>query len=121
MNRRGGHQSIFMVLPVFLLASPAAIADLSDSGSADKATLERVHPAKPAYSPYAGRDYPTRPFFGDTHLHTAFSMDAGAFGARLSPRDAYRFARGEEIDSSTPASSISRRRAGQPTKPGASA
>ena len=41
------------------------------------------------------------PLFGDTHLHTGFSMDAGAFGARLTPRDAYRFARGEEITSNT--------------------
>ena len=48
-----------------------------------------------------GRSYPTRPFFGDTHLHTSFSMDAGAFGARLGPRDAYRFARGEEIMASS--------------------
>jgi len=61
---------------------------------------ERVFP-EPPYSPYAGRNYPTRPYFGDTHLHTAFSMDAGAFGARLSPRDAYRFAHGEEVTSST--------------------
>jgi hypothetical protein len=56
---------------------------------------------KPAYSPYANRDFPTRPFFGDTHLHTSFSMDAGAFGARLSPRDAYRFARGEQVTASS--------------------
>jgi hypothetical protein len=28
-------------------------------------------------------------------------MDAGAFGARLTPEDAYRFARGEEVESST--------------------
>jgi uncharacterized protein DUF3604 len=28
-------------------------------------------------------------------------MDAGAFGCRLGPRDAYRFARGEEITAST--------------------
>ena len=28
-------------------------------------------------------------------------MDAGAFGARLGPRDAYKFARGEEVISST--------------------
>jgi hypothetical protein len=40
-------------------------------------------------------------FFGDTHLHTAVSFDAGAFGVRLGPEDAYRFARGEEIESST--------------------
>jgi hypothetical protein len=39
--------------------------------------------------------------FGDTHLHTTFSMDAGAFGARLGPRDAYRFARGEEVQASS--------------------
>jgi Protein of unknown function (DUF3604) len=57
--------------------------------------------ARPPYSPYAGRNYPTRPFFGDTHLHTSFSMDAGAFGARLSPRDAYKFARGEQLTASS--------------------
>ena len=56
---------------------------------------------RPAYSPPAGRNFPTRPFFGDTHLHTSFSMDAGAFGARLTPRDAYRFAKGEEITASS--------------------
>ena len=42
-----------------------------------------MFPAKRAYSPYAGRNFPTRPLFGDTHLHTMFSFDAGAFGARL--------------------------------------
>jgi hypothetical protein len=70
-------------------------------GTASKADLEKVHPTKPPYSPYAGRNFPTRPYFGDTHLHTGFSMDAGAFGARLGPRDAYRFARGEELESNT--------------------
>jgi hypothetical protein len=54
-----------------------------------------------AYSPYAGSRLPSRPYFGDTHLHTSFSMDAGAFGARLGPRDAYRFARGEEVTASS--------------------
>ncbi|MDA8140549.1 MAG: DUF3604 domain-containing protein [Desulfobacteraceae bacterium] len=70
-------------------------------GTADKEMLEKVLPTKPPYSPYAGRNFPTRPLFGDTHLHTGFSMDAGAFGARLTPRDAYRFARGEELISNT--------------------
>ncbi|MBM6584081.1 DUF3604 domain-containing protein [Microvirga sp. BT689] len=56
---------------------------------------------KPSYSPYANRDFPARPFFGDTHLHTSFSMDAGAFGARLGPREAYRFARGEQLTASS--------------------
>ena len=53
-----------------------------------------------SYSPYAGRNFPTMPLWGDTHLHTGNSFDAGAFGARLTPDDAYRFARGDEIKSS---------------------
>ncbi len=53
------------------------------------------------YSPYAQRSFPSRPLWGDTHLHTAISFDAGAFGARLLPPDAYRFAKGEEVVSST--------------------
>ena len=48
-----------------------------------------------------GAQLPTRPFFGDTHLHTSSSFDAVAFGNRLGPEDAYRFARGEEVVSST--------------------
>ena len=58
-------------------------------------------PNRKLYSPYAGRSFPSQVFFGDTHLHTGMSMDAGAFGARLTPDDAHRFARGEEVTSST--------------------
>ena len=54
-----------------------------------------------APAPVATADYPTRVFFGDTHLHTALSMDAGAAGAKLMPADAYRFAKGQEVTSST--------------------
>jgi hypothetical protein len=63
--------------------------------------LEGAFPAQKHFSPYAGRNFPTQVYWGDTHLHTGMSMDAGAFGARLSPEDAYRFARGEELTSST--------------------
>lgn len=70
-----------------------------DSGTIDS-TKVGSHQQKPAYSPYANRNFPTRPMFGDTHLHTSFSMDAGAFGARLTPRDALRFARGEQVTAS---------------------
>ncbi len=64
-------------------------------------TLKDAFPAQKHYSPYAGRSFPTNVYWGDTHLHTGMSMDAGAFGARLGPEDAYRFARGEELASST--------------------
>jgi len=53
------------------------------------------------YSPYASRNFPARPLWGDTHLHTAISFDAGAFGTRLMPADSYRFAKGHEIISSS--------------------
>ena len=51
------------------------------------------------FSPYAGRNFPIEVYWGDTHLHTSQSMDAGAFGVRLMPEDAHRFARGEEVTS----------------------
>ncbi|MGF1562980.1 MAG: DUF3604 domain-containing protein [Geminicoccaceae bacterium] len=54
-----------------------------------------------AYSPYAQRSFPDQVFWGDTHLHTGLSMDAGLFGARLRLDEAYRFARGEEVVSNT--------------------
>ena len=36
-------------------------------------------------------------YFGETHVHTSSSMDAFIGGNRLTPEDAYRFARGEEV------------------------
>ncbi|MDT3684068.1 MAG: DUF3604 domain-containing protein [Pseudorhodoplanes sp.] len=76
-------------------------AGVGISGTLEKEQADKAFPAKPPYSPYANRDFPTRPLFGDTHLHTSFSFDAGAFGARLGPRDAFRFARGEQITASS--------------------
>ena len=55
---------------------------------------------KKSYSPYSGRNFPTSVFWGDTHLHTDLSMDAGAFGNRLGLDEAYQFAKGEEITTS---------------------
>lgn len=37
-------------------------------------------------------------YFGETHLHTGVSMDAFIAGNRLKPGDAYRFAKGEEVN-----------------------
>src|SRR3977135_925000 len=85
-----------------VFATTVAAQDAStDIGTLDKEAAEKAFPAKPPYSPYAERNFPTRPYFGDTHLHTSYSMDAGAFGARLGPKDAYRFAKGEEVIASS--------------------
>jgi hypothetical protein len=91
--------SFKVVIGTLLLAAVGLPALAQDAGH-DGQISEKAYPKK-AYSPYAGRSYPTRPLFGDTHLHTAVSFDAGAFGARLLPRDAYRLARGEEITSNS--------------------
>ena len=53
------------------------------------------------YSPYPAQDFPNQVFFGDTHLHTSYSTDAGMIGNTLGPEEAYRFARGETVKSST--------------------
>ncbi len=38
-----------------------------------------------------------RPWFGDSHVHTAFSFDASSQDTRATPREAYRFAKGEPL------------------------
>jgi hypothetical protein len=88
-----------MMVFVLIASRVTAQQTSTDAGTADPAS-PAMNQKRP-YSPYAGRAYPTRPFFGDTHLHTSFSMDAGAFGARLGPREAYRFAKGQEVNSSS--------------------
>jgi Protein of unknown function (DUF3604) len=82
-----------LVLCAFAAAPVFAGEPAQPGGGASSST--------PLYSPYAGHTYPSRPYFGDTHLHTSFSMDAGAFGARLGPRDAYVFAKGNEVTASS--------------------
>ena len=66
-------------------------------------TAEQLLPryAGKAYSPYAERNFPQTPLWGDSHLHTSLSMDAGGFGNRLDPEQAYRVARGEQVIASS--------------------
>jgi hypothetical protein len=63
--------------------------------------IEKSLPSRASYSPYADRRLPERVYWGDTHLHTSQSFDAIAFGCTLGPEDAYKFARGEGVTSST--------------------
>ena len=85
------------VLLAVQLVLPAGVHAGDTSGAGQTGN----HPTGVSYSPYANRDYPTRVYFGDTHHHTANSGDAFMNGDRLSPEDAYRFARGEQVVSST--------------------
>lgn len=80
-----------------VLAGPAVL--LAQEWQADEESLAGAFGGKP-FSPYVDRGFPERPLWGETHLHTAMSMDAGAFGNNLGVRDAYRAARGEQVTSS---------------------
>jgi len=53
------------------------------------------------YSAPTGAALPVRPLWGNTHLHTVNSFDAGIMGTRVEPEDAFRLARGEQVVSTT--------------------
>ena len=88
--------------PICLAVSLSAMtnASVAQEMQAHKEQLSELYSGA-AYSPYAGRNFPELPLWGDTHLHTSLSMDAGGFGNRVGLRDAYRLARGEEITASS--------------------
>jgi hypothetical protein len=81
-------------------ASAAQQAPVGDIGVVDPKDAAKLF-KKPGFSPYAGRNYPTRVYWGDTHLHTSMSLDARAGGNVLGPEEALKFARGEEVVAST--------------------
>ena len=88
---------LFAFLLALLLAQPSlAQIPVPPDGEAG---LAQQYTGR-SYSPYAERDFPSNVYWGDTHLHTSYSMDAGAFGNRLGLDDAYRFARGEQVTAS---------------------
>jgi hypothetical protein len=89
-----------LTLMLCLTLAVATPVSATDIGSPDPKVIGGLYPGK-TYSPYAQRSFPSRVYWGETHLHTGLSLDAGLFGNILGPEDAYRFARGEEIKSST--------------------
>jgi hypothetical protein len=84
---------ICLVLPGLALAQ-------HDAGMPQIEDIEGLYPGK-AYSPYAQRSFPSHVYWGETHLHTGLSLDAGLFGNTTGHETAYRLARGEEVKSAT--------------------
>ena len=81
---------IFAAAIVCLLSPPVIAQD-----------VPATSPGEREYSPYPEQNFPNRVLFGDTHLHTSYSADAGMIGNTLGPDAAYRFAKGETVTSST--------------------
>ena len=75
-------------------------ASAQDAGTPSAEQLSSIYPGT-AYSPYANRNFPSNIYWGETHVHTGISLDAGLFGNILGHEEAYRLARGEQITSST--------------------
>jgi hypothetical protein len=102
MRQRNKLNVFILIAAVFLLSVVLAHAadPIAGEMQVDKDALTKRFGQKP-YSPYAERGFPTQALWGDTHLHTGLSGDAGMFGCRLGLEDAYRFARGEQVTSST--------------------
>ncbi|MEM8768856.1 MAG: DUF3604 domain-containing protein, partial [Pseudomonadota bacterium] len=60
-----------------------------DGGIPAQENFETLYPGK-AYSPWARRPFPSQVFWGETHLHTGLSLDAGLFGNTTGHDEAYR-------------------------------
>jgi len=87
-----------IVLASLMTTTPALAMDF---GSPNAGVIKTGLYPGVTYSPYAKRSFPSNVYWGETHLHTGLSLDAGLFGNILGHEDAYRFARGEEITASS--------------------
>lgn len=81
------------LLPLALLASPL-LGCASDPPAATPAAAEPMAQARPCPGAQPGVK---RVYWGDLHVHTAYSLDAYGYGTIQTPADAYRFAKGESI------------------------
>jgi len=78
-------------------AGPLLLVLLPLAGCALEAPAPVVDPLVETLGRCASWTETRSPWFGDLHVHTGLSLDANLQGNRLSPKDAYRFARGEEV------------------------
>jgi hypothetical protein len=98
---------IILVNGIAISALILAACQPSKSDSAAPQTVSETTPvsetqtAAKTAAKIKATTYPTKLLWGDTHLHTSNSADAFSFGARLTPTEAYKFARGEEVTSNT--------------------
>ena len=84
-----------------LVSAPAFAQDGQTTGADFAISRDNVPQKEPVYSPYVGQSHPDRVYWGDTHVHTSYSWDAGLVGNTLGPDEAYRFAKGQTVRASS--------------------
>jgi len=94
------------MLRILMTTCVAAVTLPAYAQSEFTPSKEDIPPAPKIYSPYVERTERNRNFaegvyWGDTHLHTSYSSDSGMIGNLLGPDEAYAFAKGEQVTSST--------------------
>ena len=85
-------KKLTFVLTAITVSSSLAIAQLNPPE-------ESFEAPKVEYSPFVEDHFPTRVLWGDTHLHTSWSVDAGFLGATLGPESAYQASMGQAVTS----------------------
>ncbi len=93
--------TIAAILTFTLLAGHALAQNDQVTGVDFAVSKDNVPRKEPVYSPYVGQSHPDRVYWGDSHLHTSYSWDAGLVGNTLGPDEAYRFAKGQQVIAST--------------------
>jgi hypothetical protein len=90
-----------LTLTLFLVTGCGGTAEESSTDSTTAGEAATGTESSGGYLPDPGRAHPERVLWGDTHVHTGWSADAGMDGAITDPEDAFRFARGEVVTSNS--------------------
>lgn len=92
-----------ILLLLCLVAPPLYAQDSTGSGVSRHSPVKNTPPAQRPYAitekrePCDHYNALRQVFWGDTHVHTAYSLDAGVQDTRNRPDDAYRYAKGERV------------------------
>jgi hypothetical protein len=84
--------------PDAAVSSPEQVPDARAAQAAARDFVEKAFAGNAeVFVADAARNADRNAYFGDLHVHTAYSFDAFAFGTIATPDDGYRYAKGEAI------------------------
>jgi hypothetical protein len=87
------NQPLVVLVSLLLASCGGGTSNTESSAVADSTTTEMTTQVPES-------NYPVKVLWGDTHLHSSWSADAGSGGTTVGPEETIRFAMGESIKSS---------------------